>query len=94
MSSHFNYLFPCFLVAGWDEGCLTMRQGETSRLTIAGHKGYGPPGFPAWGYPLFHSCCIFWFMLYYILSICKFEMYTVSQKTSLTFLIVSSRKVI
>jgi len=39
-------------VAGWDEGCLTMRQGESSRLRIAGHKGYGPQGFPAWGYPL------------------------------------------
>jgi len=45
--------------AGWDEGCLTMRQGETSRLAIAGHKGYGPQGFPAWGYPLSHSSYVF-----------------------------------
>lgn len=37
------------VIAGWDEGCLTMKQGEIARLTIAGHKGYGPQGFPAWG---------------------------------------------
>ena len=58
-----------FTGAGWDEGCLTMRQGETSRLAIAGHKGYGPQGFPAWGYPLSHSsvqhCTLY--------SVCKFD---------------------
>jgi len=43
-----------FIAVGWDEGCLTMRQGESSRLTIAGYKGYGDQGFPAWGYPLLH----------------------------------------
>jgi len=37
------------VIAGWDEGCLTMVKGEVSRLTIAGHKGYGAQGFPAWG---------------------------------------------
>jgi len=49
-----------FTVAGWDEGCLTMRVGEKARLTIAGHKGYGPQGFPAWGYPLpfIYSCIL------------------------------------
>jgi len=47
-----------YTVAGWDEGCLTMRQGEVSRLTVAGHKGYGPQGFPAWGYPLLHSLVV------------------------------------
>lgn len=37
------------VIAGWDEGCMTMRKGETSLLTVAGHKGYGAKGFPAWG---------------------------------------------
>lgn len=37
------------VIAGWDEGCLTMKKGETARLTVAGHKGYGARGFPAWG---------------------------------------------
>merc|ERR1712227_783669 len=37
------------VIAGWDEGCMTMRQGETSRITVAGYKGYGERGFPAWG---------------------------------------------
>ena len=43
-----------YLYVGWDEGCLTMCQGEVARLTIAGYKGYGAQGFPAWGYPLCH----------------------------------------
>lgn len=30
---------------------MTMGLGDRARLTIAGHKGYGPNGFPAWGYP-------------------------------------------
>ena len=38
-------------VVGWDEGCLTMSKGEIAKLTIRGDKGYGPQGFPAWGYP-------------------------------------------
>ena len=36
---------------GWDEGCMTMAQGEKANLIIAGYKGYGVKGFPAWGYP-------------------------------------------
>jgi len=36
------------VITGWDEGCLTMRQGEVSRITVAGYKGYGKQGFPAW----------------------------------------------
>ena len=36
---------------GWDEGCMTMKKGEISKITIAGNKGYGAQGFPAWGYP-------------------------------------------
>jgi len=30
---------------------MTMKKGEIAKLTIAGHKGYGAKGFPAWGYP-------------------------------------------
>ncbi|KAK2190240.1 hypothetical protein NP493_85g02017 [Ridgeia piscesae] len=39
------------VIAGWDEGCMTMKKGEIAKLTIAGHKGYGAKGFPAWGIP-------------------------------------------
>ena len=39
------------IVAGWDEGCLTMCEGEVAMLYIASYKGYGASGFPAWGYP-------------------------------------------
>lgn len=42
------------VIAGWDEGCLTMCQGEIAKLTIPAQKGYGTSGFPAWGYPLRH----------------------------------------
>jgi len=28
-----------------------MHQGEVALLHIAGAKGYGAQGFPAWGYP-------------------------------------------
>ena len=31
---------------------MTMCEGEAATLTIAGFKGYGAGGFPAWGYPL------------------------------------------
>jgi len=43
----------CFFIlwSGWDEGCLTMSQGEIAKLTIPADKGYGKGGFPAWGYP-------------------------------------------
>jgi len=44
-------LTSVFTVLGWDEGCMTMKKGEIAKLTIAGHKGYGAKGFPAWGYP-------------------------------------------
>ena len=47
----------CFFPLGWDEGCLTMRKGEVAKLTIAGHKGYGAQGFPAWGYPFLQILC-------------------------------------
>ena len=40
-----------YVCAGWDEGCLTMHQGEVAKLYIAGHKGYGAQGFSSWGYP-------------------------------------------
>lgn len=46
------FTFKCGVgqvIAGWDEGCLSMKHGEISKLTIQGHKGYGPRGFPAWG---------------------------------------------
>ncbi|EDV28067.1 Peptidyl-prolyl cis-trans isomerase FKBP12 [Trichoplax sp. H2] len=39
------------VIKGWDEGCLTMAVGEVARITIAGYKGYGAQGFPAWGIP-------------------------------------------
>ena len=39
------------LFVGWDLGVMEMRRGETSKLTIPGDEGYGPNGFPAWGYP-------------------------------------------
>lgn len=39
------------VIAGWDEGCMTMKLGESARLTIDGSKGYGPSGFAAWGIP-------------------------------------------
>ena len=42
-------------LTGWDEGCMTMTLGERSKLYVAGHKGYGAGGFPAWKYPPNHS---------------------------------------
>ena len=41
----------CCFFPGWDAGVMEMCQGETSKLTIPGHEGYGANGFPAWGYP-------------------------------------------
>lgn len=46
------FTFKCGVgqvIAGWDQGCLTMQQGEISKLTVRGDKGYGQSGFPAWG---------------------------------------------
>ena len=34
---------------------MTMTLGERSKLYVAGHKGYGAGGFPAWKYPPNHS---------------------------------------
>jgi len=39
------------VIAGWDEGCLTMAQGERARLIMSPDKGYGASGFPAWNIP-------------------------------------------
>ena len=35
------------VIKGWDQGCLGMAVGETRKLTIPGHEGYGGGGFPA-----------------------------------------------
>lgn len=40
-----------FVFPGWDEGCMTMSEGEIAKLTIPSHKGYGASGFSSWGYP-------------------------------------------
>lgn len=37
------------VIRGWDEGVLTMRVGETARLTCTPDYAYGAGGFPAWG---------------------------------------------
>merc|ERR1711918_315968 len=39
------------VITGWDQGCLGMKVGETRKLTIPAHEGYGAGGFPAWGIP-------------------------------------------
>ncbi|XP_046856506.1 peptidyl-prolyl cis-trans isomerase FKBP12-like [Xenia sp. Carnegie-2017] len=39
------------VIAGWDEGCLTMKEGEKARLVLQAHKAYGTTGFPAWNIP-------------------------------------------
>jgi hypothetical protein len=39
------------VIAGWDEGCMTMCLGEKSRINMIGSKGYGAGGFPAWKIP-------------------------------------------
>ena len=36
---------------GWDDGCLSMKEGEKARFTLSSDKAYGKSGFPAWGYP-------------------------------------------
>ena len=58
-------------MAGWDEGCLTMAQGEVAQLTIAGHKGYGAQGFPAWGYPFCQSFMFAYVRLFMCESNCE-----------------------
>mmetsp|Transcript_20760 Transcript_20760/g.43415 ORF Transcript_20760/g.43415 Transcript_20760/m.43415 type:complete len:112 (+) Transcript_20760:25-360(+) len=37
------------VIKGWDEGVMTMKKGETSRITCTPDYGYGESGFPAWG---------------------------------------------
>ena len=37
------------VIKGWDEGVLTMSQGEISKLTCSPDYAYGSGGFPAWG---------------------------------------------
>jgi len=39
------------VITGWDQGCLGMRVGETRKLRIPHHEGYGDRGFPAWKIP-------------------------------------------
>mmetsp|Transcript_1957 Transcript_1957/g.5896 ORF Transcript_1957/g.5896 Transcript_1957/m.5896 type:complete len:121 (+) Transcript_1957:124-486(+) len=39
------------VIKGWDQGCLGMRVGETRKINIPAHEGYGAGGFPAWGIP-------------------------------------------
>ena len=39
------------VITGWDQGCLGMKKGETRKLRIPAHEGYGKSGFPAWGIP-------------------------------------------
>ena len=47
-----------------------MKLGETSRLNVAGHKGYGPQGFPAWGYLLSHAVIFFCNVAYIFAFLC------------------------
>jgi len=37
------------VIRGWDEGFLSMSQGEKARLEMTGDYAYGAGGFPAWG---------------------------------------------
>lgn len=37
------------VIKGWDEGVMTMQEGEVARLTCTPDYGYGAGGFPAWG---------------------------------------------
>lgn len=34
------------VIVGWDQGCLGMKLGETRKLRIPAHEGYGKGGFP------------------------------------------------
>eukprot|EP01041_Mallomonas_annulata_P001990 gene1990-3870_t len=37
------------VIKGWDEGVLTMKLGEVSRITCTPDYAYGADGFPSWG---------------------------------------------
>ena len=37
------------VIKGWDEGVMSMKTGETARLTCTPDYAYGAGGFPAWG---------------------------------------------
>ena len=39
------------VIVGWDQGVLGAAVGETRKLLIPAHEGYGAGGFPAWGIP-------------------------------------------
>ena len=39
------------VIKGWDQGVLGAAVGETRKLLIPAHEGYGAGGFPAWGIP-------------------------------------------
>ena len=39
------------VIRGWDEGFMSMSQGEQARLTMTGDYAYGAAGFPAWQIP-------------------------------------------
>lgn len=34
------------VIQGWDEGIAQLKVGDRARLTIPGHMGYGPAGYP------------------------------------------------
>jgi peptidylprolyl isomerase len=37
------------VIKGWDEGVMTMKQGEVAQITCTPDYAYGAGGFPAWG---------------------------------------------
>jgi len=39
------------VIRGWDEGMMSMKQGEKANLHMSADYGYGASGFPAWGIP-------------------------------------------
>jgi len=39
------------VIRGWDEGMMTMKEGEKAKLHMSADYGYGEKGFQAWGIP-------------------------------------------
>ena len=37
------------VIKAWDEGVMTMQQGEIARISASADYAYGAAGFPAWG---------------------------------------------